>query len=584
MNPVSCARLHASIVSWPGLHDQARHIAAQLLRTVGRVSVVYSDSADRTESGAGDWIRVPQKDYFGHKFQVLLDRVNDDDVMLLIQADASCEDWPELARRCAAALEGASSIGVWAPNIDNSSFPPEQMALRQHPEMNLVEVLNCDAIVLGLAPFVVSRLRTLDYACNNLGWGIDWAAITHAKAAGLTAVVDLTMKVHHPVSRGYDGAAAESQMHEFLAQLGAPERDAYKRFSALVAKRSGWFAKTSHVLMSVLKDRAIDTGRDALKDHVGALVVAHGKIGLINRSANQKIPRLRVDAQWIPFRPGQRAALAHVLSMTLPDDEMVMATPANDEWTCPGQATYSFVFPPHSGERMVELTAPLQLPADSGDVTLVVGVANHRCSADLLVEWQDRDDPHASQKVYVKLDRSFSGRHSLGDYQPVRLRLPATGGTRVLTLTLCFWGASENEGETGVILITRPFLLSTFDAEAPSVPLVILGDDPICEESRWLEALIPPDADTVELCFGDTRIALPLVAGPEVRLIRRDGQIFASAAELLPVTLCLNGRATRLLWLGLIETALDLPGRIVGDPGMRVELRDMTGSVVLARG
>jgi hypothetical protein len=59
---------------------------------------------------------------------------------------------------------------------------------------------------------------------NNLGWGVDWAAIVSTYANGFVAVRDRAAVVYHPTSRGYDSSEALKQQSSFLNQLELNEK------------------------------------------------------------------------------------------------------------------------------------------------------------------------------------------------------------------------------------------------------------------------------------------------------------------------------------------------------------------------
>ena len=89
---------------------------------------------------------------------------------------------------------------------------------------SLRHVAIIDGIVWALSADVCNRLRTFDYRVNNVGWGVDWAAATFALATGREVLVDISVHVEHPMSRGYDTSDAEAQMDVFLTHLDDREQ------------------------------------------------------------------------------------------------------------------------------------------------------------------------------------------------------------------------------------------------------------------------------------------------------------------------------------------------------------------------
>ena len=59
----------------------------------------------------------------------------------------------------------------------------------------------------------------VDTRVNRLGWGLDVHLGYLARHAGLCAVVDHAMPVHHPMASGYDGQLARAQRDAWYGTL-----------------------------------------------------------------------------------------------------------------------------------------------------------------------------------------------------------------------------------------------------------------------------------------------------------------------------------------------------------------------------
>jgi hypothetical protein len=70
-------------------------------------------------------------------------------------------------------------------------------------------------------PSVYERLKQMDLPANNLGWGVDWAALAFAYTNGFVAVGDRGVLIHHPLGTGYDRGKASQLMRVFLSGLTA---------------------------------------------------------------------------------------------------------------------------------------------------------------------------------------------------------------------------------------------------------------------------------------------------------------------------------------------------------------------------
>ena len=227
--------LHAAIISWQGLAQGARHIAQAIDGHVDQLTVVYSNPQGAPESGPGDWVSVDNSVFFGGKFQCSITR-GEHDIFLLIHADASCDDWPALIRRCRA-VHANDNIGVWAPAIDYTPWLDSRVELARAPASQLAFVAQTNGIVFSMSKPVIQRLKELDYSQNNLGWGIDWIAICYSYANNLHVVRDHSLKLRHPAGSGYQGDLARTQMANFLTQMTLQEQLIYTLLNSHIHKQ-----------------------------------------------------------------------------------------------------------------------------------------------------------------------------------------------------------------------------------------------------------------------------------------------------------------------------------------------------------
>ncbi len=121
------------------------------------------------------------------------------------------------------AFELNENIGVYAPVVDYSYFDLSRTLIAKMGGSGLSVVALVDGIVFAISRPVADRLKQLKYDDNKYGWGILWAAVAYTYAHGLIAVLDENVTVSHPRSRGYDSAAANQRMIQFLQQLSLEE-------------------------------------------------------------------------------------------------------------------------------------------------------------------------------------------------------------------------------------------------------------------------------------------------------------------------------------------------------------------------
>lgn len=156
------SRIVVGIISWEGMHESAKRIAENIKDAADGLIIIYSNKAEKKETGPGIWIQCPNSDYFGRKFDTLLNNILPECTLLLIQADAISSDWPKLINRYRHVMRERPDVGLWSPNIDNSAFPTSWVSIANSGD-GLVAVLQTDAIVLGMNPDVLDRLRSVDY-------------------------------------------------------------------------------------------------------------------------------------------------------------------------------------------------------------------------------------------------------------------------------------------------------------------------------------------------------------------------------------------------------------------------------------
>ena len=221
-------KIHCIIISWQNYSEKAKSIASKIATHVDKLSVVYSNALEEPEDGTGNWVQVPNDFFYGKKFQISLDLITDDEIMLLIQADADCNDWKGLANRCRALMESNSSIGVWAPEIHDTSWTTKRVKIAENNLQNISFVTQTDGIVFSFNKKVLDRLRKLKYDSNNLGWGIDWIAICYSYIHNMYVIRDNAVTVNHVAGSGYSSQEAAEQMNEFFTQMNPKEMVMYR--------------------------------------------------------------------------------------------------------------------------------------------------------------------------------------------------------------------------------------------------------------------------------------------------------------------------------------------------------------------
>jgi len=92
MDEVTRRSVHAFIICWSGKEQNAVNIASAVKPNVRKLTTIYSNHTDTDVSGAGEWIKVPDEEFYGRKFARCIKQF-DSDIFLLIHADVSCDNW-----------------------------------------------------------------------------------------------------------------------------------------------------------------------------------------------------------------------------------------------------------------------------------------------------------------------------------------------------------------------------------------------------------------------------------------------------------------------------------------------------------
>ena len=226
------------VICWPGVEANAQHIAGVLTEAGHPVITLYSTKDGSERKGPGHWQQVGDDLYYGGKFLTMVTELSFD-VLLQIHADAFCEDWPALVQRCRSLHFANKNIGIWSPTPDNSAWLNPHVTLATIGETGLLAVAQTDCIVWSMNKTVATRLKGLNLSKNNLGWGIDWAAISFCYCTGHLVLRDTRHHIRHQPGTGYMSAEAEQQMKVFLEDLTVQEKVMHRMLSqSILVNRS----------------------------------------------------------------------------------------------------------------------------------------------------------------------------------------------------------------------------------------------------------------------------------------------------------------------------------------------------------
>ena len=230
--------VHVMIISWVGQHQNAALIARTVSGYAEHVTIVFSDPNPGFEIDIDcERIKRPNHLFFGDKFKACLDHCQSD-LMLMIHADCTCDDWVDLIRKCRNAHAQDLNIGIWSPSVSYTSFDLKITEVATINGTSLSAVVFVDAIVWCISPSVIRRMGKVSYEDNIYGWGISPLACAYTLTHNMMVVVDQSIAVSHPRDSGYSTVDAKNSSKDFRSQFTMMELIQEKQRAAYMKMRS----------------------------------------------------------------------------------------------------------------------------------------------------------------------------------------------------------------------------------------------------------------------------------------------------------------------------------------------------------
>lgn len=593
--------LHAVVISWDGMYGQARAIAQGLKDHVDRLSVIYSNKENRDETGPGDWVKVPQAWFFGRKFKRSLELHGDEEIMLQIQADASFHDWKQVANRCRASFQDLPKLGIWAPELSWTPYDSEQAVLGRLGNTPRYRVAQTDGVVWALPKRLLSRLEALNYDENNFGWGIDWAAIAHAHASGLDVVRDTAIHIKHPESRGYPDAEAKKQMEAFLKQLNADEKSTYRQLRDRVPPRKSSGAQPQPATQppaaaqkpapapqkpAPAPRKPAKPAPSPLADYISDVIVSRGTVWANGTEtlADADILVAFGDTA-IPLERMKQApdlsTAPKMFDLIDPASPLALST-LNDQGNYQPANVHSLRVRFKDADKPCTLpvSAPLPIPGDGQDYTVMAYLASHRSRARLRVHLQTADGLEL-RDLSTPFRLTARGGTTLEDFQLAAIDLPALDEDAIATLFIDYEGRVAGQSEPPIAFLVAPFLTgAAADSDVVLPALLSLSDKP---RPAWYRACVPSqrfDAEQgIDLVMKDTRIGLLPAVSTKVTLLKDYGHTLElRASQKTEFSAWINGAPAFSLALSPELKRLRIPARYLTGEHSLIQLRDKSGT------
>ena len=211
---------------WPGKYIEGQKIIDDLISNKF-INVTAVVSGRDYEIKAPEVIYLRQDAYFGEQFVHTIKRFNKD-ILIQIQADAIFDNAKILIESCKKAFESQSNLGIWAPDINYTSWINEinykkislnRTAREQKYKYGMLEVLNTDCTFWAISKEVVNEMNKLDLELVKYGWGLDITASAICRSKKLKVMRDLNLKVIHPKGTGYNETEASNEWRELQKRL-----------------------------------------------------------------------------------------------------------------------------------------------------------------------------------------------------------------------------------------------------------------------------------------------------------------------------------------------------------------------------
>lgn len=589
------SNLHAAVISWDGMRDRAATIANGLQDAVGTLDVIYSNHGDEIETGPGTWHSVPQSWFYGWKFRKALNLFRSDPHtthLLIVSADAGHDDWASLARRASSILSRNEGIGLWAPDLDETPWPTALVATSRPGPDGCLDVVQTDGVVWAVSARLAASLDALSYDENNLGWGIDWAAVLLARRAGLRICRDLTCAIRHPPSRGYDPDLARRQMNAFLRQFPKAEQQWVRQARARLqgpeapAIQSPVFPDFEQGMKSFLSPkRAIRISEVQSVD--GSVFIATSTpiegADVHVSSGDQSVTFERIPD---PVAAGR---LARLLPFDLEaDDKVHKSLNGHGDWQVETWDSLRVAFPPEAVDlfQTVPLTLPIKLDKADHPRRITARLAVHRGRGNLVIRILSPEG-HDLHRSEIPFAIQFSGGTFADGYQMIAAKLPDCPEGSILQIDLSFLGAATaNPTDPYVFFFADPRIEADMNGQErlsrscahrlhPAGPMAWYRADippAMLSSGRPLRLCQPSQADHILFSPSAAEISLSKDFGHLLELNCTTG--FAGV-------MWIDGTAAFPVTLPPGQSAVRLPPRFLTGRHVRVELRDDAGMQIL---
>ena len=200
------------IFNWKKVSANSRVLYDRISPIIQNTTIINCDENLHLDSSIPH-VQLDDSHYYGSQYKTAINHVKEGKIFCVIVGDNIPDtNFKQLFERAVHTFN-TSNVGVFAPNDKRSSHQHKGAHYRD----NLYDTANTDCGFWFIHPTLVQRLKPLNYAVTNYGWGIDVITLQEARKKGMLVLRDYTNETDQlDHSCGYPHAKAQRQMAELV--------------------------------------------------------------------------------------------------------------------------------------------------------------------------------------------------------------------------------------------------------------------------------------------------------------------------------------------------------------------------------
>jgi hypothetical protein len=199
----SLDRISVYIFNWKKVTNNSLKLYEKIKPVVNDTTIINCDET-RPINGS---IQLDDSHYYGSQYNHAIKDVKGGNILCIIVGDNICSDNFNEIFNSAVKTFNSHKVGVYAPHDKRSTH---QAVISKYID-NLFNVKNTDCGLWLIHPYIVSKLRDIDYSVSKYGWGIDFYTIKYAKKHNFLVLRDFSVSTDQlDYTCGYSYSLAKS--------------------------------------------------------------------------------------------------------------------------------------------------------------------------------------------------------------------------------------------------------------------------------------------------------------------------------------------------------------------------------------